>query len=131
MSLPEGLFSGGFFYEGDLTFGAKNPSFGADSKFNSDSVLEICMGDANYQLECKIKDLTLLYNTFQPMLDLLHRMYRKIITKSKDKIILLAIQIGNYKLLEGAGTTIESSINTMGAATLGIELVKHNNFIFN
>ena len=86
MSLSEGLLSGGIFYEnGDGIVDSENPGFGAGSKFDSDSVLEVCMGDANYQIECKIKGLTLLYNTFQPALDLLYARHRKILAKSREK----------------------------------------------
>ena len=54
------------FENGDGGIGSQNPDFGAGLKFDSDSMLEVCMGGANYQIECKIKGLTLLY-TFRSM----------------------------------------------------------------
>jgi len=130
VSLSEqSLIGGVLFEEGKGNIDTREPLFTANSKFDSDSMLEICMGGENYQIECQIKDLTLLYNTFQPTKDMLFSTFRKTIP-NQGKIILLALQIGNYKLLEGTGTTIETSINAIGAATLGIELVKEDNFIF-
>jgi len=67
----------------DITgnIGEVNPiAYATGSKFDSDSVLEVCMGGG---VECHIKDLTLLYNTFQKASDLLFWTYRKIITKSR------------------------------------------------
>ena len=57
------------------------PTFSSGAKFDSNSVLEICMGDAgNYEISCEIKDLTILYNTLQPSQHQLHLNHRKIIT---------------------------------------------------
>jgi len=86
VSLLEQRLSRGIFLEdGYSNINTRIPGFEADSKFDSDSVLEVCMGGDNYQIECKIKDLTLLYNTYQEVENFLYPIHRKIITNSKEK----------------------------------------------
>ena len=79
MSLSQQLANGGLICSSGKESYAGSPSFSSGTKFDSDSVLEICMEDP--YPECQVKDLTILYNTFQPTQHQLHLIHRKLIAK--------------------------------------------------
>jgi len=69
--------------------GNEFPTYSAGTKFDSNSLLEICPGGADYQLRCRIKDLNLIYNMLnlnraRPHLDI----HRNIINKVKRNSII-------------------------------------------
>ena len=80
MSISQQLANGGLICNSGKESYAGNPSFSSGTKFDSDSVLEICM-EVPYP-ECQVRDLTILYNTFlQSIQHKLHLIHRTLIVK--------------------------------------------------
>ena len=71
-----------------MGIGTLIPAYPSGTKIDSNSFLEICPGDADYQLRCRIKDLTVIYNYLNTVqYHSLNEIHRNIINKVKKFII--------------------------------------------